>query len=190
MKFLVVDNTTHLLPHLIALLPGQVEVRRFDQLSGLDARQYDAIIFSGGSDIPVLGNEQLFADEMKWSKAVPVPIIGICLGAEIIARAYGAELIRMDDRERGEVDILVRELSPCFGGKTSFRAYENHRWVITNLPSIFVPLATSAHGVEVFRHSMLPLYGFQYHPEYASSSSSEGRTIFLSLLSSLISGVL
>jgi len=186
MRFLVVDNTTHLLPRLIEFLPGEVDVLRFDALSEVDPTHYDAIIFSGGSDIPVLGNEALFAHEMKWSREAPAPIIGICLGAEIIARAYGADLKRMDDRERGAVNIVVCEPNECFQGKTSFYAYENHHWVIADLPETLIPMARSSHGVEIFRHATLPIFAFQYHPESPLAGNEEGGAVFLSVLSSLV----
>ena len=96
------------------------------------------------------------------------PVLGICLGAQIISRAYGGEVYRMDRLESGFYDMEVTpegrddpifsELAPVV---TSF---QNHFEAVRNIPGA-VQLATGgACPIQAFRIGE-KVYATQFHPE-------------------------
>jgi GMP synthase (glutamine-hydrolysing) len=96
------------------------------------------------------------------------PVLGICLGAQTIARAFGGEIYRMERLESGFRDMEVTpdgKADPIFSalgpGITSF---QNHFEAVRNVPGA-VPLATGgACPIQAFRIGRTT-YGTQFHPE-------------------------
>ena len=179
MNILVIDNGTTYLENIKGLLTGNtVVVRRWSDPSALQGVSADLVIFSGGHDIPVLGHEKEFEDEIEFVKNTHIPVLGICLGFEIIARAFGVLPKILTKKEKGIVEIYPKVSEPIFEGVgKGFLVYESHRWAIGRAPEEFVSLADSSDGVEIMRHKKRMIYGFQFHPEMLVEKT-EGRRIF------------
>jgi GMP synthase-like glutamine amidotransferase len=112
-----------------------------------------------------------------------VPIVGICLGAEVIANAFDATLEHLDEKRRGIFTISPTEKgTELLGIRSPFDVYEGHSSAITKLPDVFDVLATSEDGIEIFKHKSRPLYGLQFHPEHLVDRTS-GDEIFEGILS-------
>ncbi|MBX4204608.1 MAG: gamma-glutamyl-gamma-aminobutyrate hydrolase family protein [Candidatus Doudnabacteria bacterium] len=177
MKTLLIDNGSKYTKKLQKLCAADKTI----DWQNLDIRQcanYDLIILSGGHLFPVVSHEKDFKDEIKLIKRLKKPIIGICLGSELIAHAYGASLVRMNRKKHGEIKIRGK------GGV--FNVYESHRWAIKKLPANLVEIARSKDGVEIFRHKTKPIVGIQFHPEVLVSKTS-GRNLFQNILNTLSS---
>lgn len=185
MKILIINNGTVRIPELQELLKGHtyesVDLCNID-LSVID--KFDTIILSGSSKFPVFGNEDLYKDEINLIKNNIKPIIGICLGFELIANTFGAELERVDKKIHGIVDISVVSPSELFLHLPNFSVFESHRWVIKKSPESFDTLAISKYGIEAFRHKDQELHGFQFHPSVFVSKTC-GDEIFNNLLLAL-----
>lgn len=164
MKILLVDNGTTLKEKLEKLIPGCEEVVCFDQFSSEEAEHVDLVILSGSSLGPLYGNESAYQEEIEFIQNTQKPLIGICFGYELIVHAYGGTLKQLPEHAVGTVAIKVLE-PEVFDGRDSFTAFENHRWGIDDMPDNFVVTAESEHGPEAIRHTTLPIFGFQYHPE-------------------------
>jgi GMP synthase-like glutamine amidotransferase len=179
MRTLVIDNETRLLTELEALLPGHETIRRWNEKYD-DHDGFDLVILSGGSTFGVLEQKSLLSHEYDLVLHREKPIIGICLGAELIVDAYGGTITQLSETERGQCQIYVRESSPIFGGLEQFTVNESHHWKTEKLPENFEILAESGHGVEVFKHRTKPIFGFQFHPE-SQLNPSDGGGILLAL---------
>jgi anthranilate/para-aminobenzoate synthase component II len=183
MKVLIIDNGTSYLEKLKALFIGSVvEVIEYNQISRVKIEDIDLIILSGGHGTPVINKQNFYTSEINFIKTSSVPILGICLGYELIAHAFGAELELMEVREKGILNIIPIKQSNLFIGVKNFSVYESHRWVVKKLPKELIGLAKSKDGWEIINYSGKPLiYGFQFHPEMFTDQTS-GNQIFKNFL--------
>jgi hypothetical protein len=82
------------------------------------------------------------------------------------------------------VEYKFLNSDPIFSGNKVLNVYESHRWVIQSLPAEFEILATSEYGIETFKHTQKPIYGFQFHPENMTEEG-KGDEVFLKVLNLL-----
>jgi len=185
MNILIVDNgTTRLAEIKLLLQKDNIKTINFGRISSENIENFDLIILSGGSQFPVFGNETLYKDEIDLIKKSTKPIIGICLGFELIGYAYGAELIEIEKKENGIINLRTARSNQIFKNLPNFYVYEAHRWAIKKLPADLVELARSKDGIEVIKHRSRKLYGFQFHPEMVTEKTC-GDEIFNNLLNIL-----
>lgn len=96
------------------------------------------------------------------------PVLGICLGAQMIARAFGGEVYRMDRLESGfsTMDVTPQGRNdPVFAALgRQVTSFQNHFEAVRNIRGA-VPLATGgACPIQAFRIGRA-IYGTQFHPE-------------------------
>lgn len=187
MKVALVNNGIKEPERLLSLLSQhEVQVIASSKIREIDAKFFDLIVLSGSSRFPITENEWLLLPEIDLIKTTTTPIIGICYGCELIARAFGGSLIDHgeESKERDLVRVEVVAEDPMFGGRTEFEAYDAHRWTIASLPPELRVLARSEHGPEVIRHTERLIWGFQFHPEKMVDQSYADE-IFTSLVCAL-----
>lgn len=99
----------------------------------------------------------------EWNK----PILGICLGQQLIAHVLGGKVDRGKSAEYGTSTIEVDEDGALFCGvPRKFTAWVSHFDEVKKMPSGFVRLAHSdTCEVESMQHEKLPIYCTQFHPE-------------------------
>lgn len=129
----------------------------------------------GGSDWSVfepIPHYEAFVAVLKEARARRLPILGICFGAQTLARVFGGEVVRDEGRaEYGSVDIDLTEAArrdPLFSETPGrFRAQEWHHDRIVTLPKGAEALAWSqdGHMLQVFAFLDEPCWGVQFHPE-------------------------
>ncbi len=172
MNLLVLDNydsfTYNLVQYLEELLEGEVTVRRNDAIGPEEAARFDAIVLSPGPGLPA---EAGIMPELIRALAGRRPILGVCLGHQAIAEAFGGSLINLKEVYHGketDIHICVAD-EPLFEGLPDpFRAGRYHSWVVdgATLPEVLEVTATDAAGrIMALRHRTLPLHGVQFHPE-------------------------
>jgi GMP synthase (glutamine-hydrolysing) len=142
------------------------------------------LLLLGGGLMP---DDDARAPFLSWERglvgtalATGVPVLGICLGAQLIAHVAGGEVTaRSGETERGScrVDLLdAANDDSLFAGLTSYdglRMIQNHHDSITALPPGAVHLATSALcRVQAFRVGGAA-WGVQFHPEVRASRLEE-----------------
>ena len=182
MKVLLIDNGTTLLEKLKTLIPGEESIIRFDNLKDILTDSFDLVILSGGSAYYLVENEAKFSEELKFLRNTTKPVIGFCFGFELIVKAFGGEIKKLENIDKGEKEIEI--LDNTLYKKPIIKVYESHGWGVQKLPENFDILAKSVVGPEIIKHKTQPIYGFQFHPENFVDEL-EGDEIFLQLFSNL-----
>lgn len=171
MKTLILDNYdsfTYNLVHYAEQFCDDIEVCRNDKIS-LDAvAQYDAIILSPG---PCLPKDAGIMPELIKRYAPTKKILGVCLGHQAIAEAFGGKLVNMNQVLHGVArkTIVVDHSDKLFKGlPKEFNCGRYHSWAVKNrdLPDCLALTATDEHNfVMAFSHKTYNVCGVQFHPE-------------------------
>ena len=98
-----------------------------------------------------------------------IPLLGVCLGHQGIAAAFGGEVIRGPIPTHGKTSLIVHDRQGVFEGVSSpMEAMRYHSLVVSeeHLPAEMVVTATTPDGVVMgVRHNAYPIHGVQFHPE-------------------------
>lgn len=185
-KILLVNNGTRYLKELRELFEGTfLQVTLPEDINPEVVKNCDAIVLSGGRGSPVVKGDSKFQKEIELIKQAPKPILGICLGFEFIAWAFGGKLTPIGTTVRGVIDIkITKPEDPIFENATDPGTFQSHRWAVTEVPADLIVLAESETGIEVVRHSRLPIYGVQFHPEMSPDGSC-GKVLARNFIDSL-----
>ena len=170
MKLLIIDNYdsfTFNLKHMCESYVSSVNVVRNDEISIDDISIFDKIIISPGPGLPLDAGISVDLVKKYYTKK---PILGICLGAQAIAVAFGCKLFNLKEVMHGkktEIDILNHEDPVYEGVPKHISVGRYHSWAINlSLHSDFIQTAVDKEKIVMsFRHLQYPLYGIQYHPE-------------------------
>ncbi|HNB25498.1 MAG TPA: type 1 glutamine amidotransferase [Alphaproteobacteria bacterium] len=96
------------------------------------------------------------------------PVLGICLGAQMIARAYGGEVYRMDRFESGFYTMQVTDAGaadPLFSGLgPAITSFQNHFEAVRDIPGAVALATGGACPIQAFRLGDR-IYATQFHPE-------------------------
>lgn len=175
---LVVDNHdsfTWNLVHYLRELGAEVRVARSDEIGAAEALASRArgILISPGPGTP---------DDAGVSLALVAacaearrPLLGVCLGHQAIAQAFGGRVVRATEPLHGKASPVRHDDSGVFAGLPSpFDAARYHSLIAEaeSLPDCLLVNATGDDAsVQGLRHRELPIHGIQFHPE---SIASEG----------------
>lgn len=187
MKILLVNNDTLHLPKLMRDLSGhQVEIQAYRPGIDFHLEGKDLVILSGGGgegkefhNYHKL-NRLWYEDEMELVLASQKPIIGICMGFEVIAAAYGSAVSSMPRGIERFADFKATDLGQKRLGASTLWQYEAHDWRIEDVSSRhFEVLAESETGLEIIKHQSAPIIATQFHPEVSGGFLSLKKLIEL-----------
>ncbi len=171
MPILVVDNLdsfVYNLVHYLEELGADCVVRRADRLavSDVDALDPAGILLSPGPGTPAQATTCL---DLIRRYAGRVPVLGVCLGHQAIAVAYGASVARAPEPMHGKTSEVRHAGTGVLAGLPSpFTATRYHSLAVleeTLPPAIEVTARTADGVVMALRHRKLPVEGVQFHPE-------------------------
>lgn len=172
MKILVFDNYdsfTYNLVHLVEkIIHEKVEVFRNDQISLENIAAFDRIILSPGPGIP---SEAGLLLPLIKKYASTKPILGVCLGHQAIAEAFGGTLINLDKVFHGVATPVktTNKVSPLFMGlNNTLEVGRYHSWIVSdkNFPDELEITAVDENGyIMALQHKTYNLQGVQFHPE-------------------------
>ncbi len=166
MRVLVIDNGSKYLQTLLNFLhEEEVIVLKWSTQAVLGAGSYDGVIFSGESANSIVEDEEKYEKEIAVIKSIDKPILGVCLGFELMAYLYGAEMKHVKVREALSMDIRIVKNDPIFNHIPVLQVYGDNRWVIDRPSVFFEVLGKSDDGIEIVKHKDKPMYGLQLHPE-------------------------
>ncbi|MCH5177099.1 MAG: aminodeoxychorismate/anthranilate synthase component II [Prevotellaceae bacterium] len=170
MNVVIIDNYdsfTYNLSHLVKELGGNVAVFRNDQFELPQLQAYDKIILSPGPGIP--SEAGLLLDVIRTYAGIK-PILGVCLGHQAIAEAFGGQLVNLSDVYHGvatNANILMEDV--LFKGlPQQIEVGRYHSWIVDadTLPQELEITSTSDEGyIMSLRHRHFDIRGIQYHPE-------------------------
>ena len=126
-----------------------------------ELKDADGIVIGGGPSLERTGNCRQYLQELE------VPILGICLGHQLIAEVFGGKVGKGSIGGYSEVRITRVEDDEIFEGiPNEFTAWASHMDEVKEMPKNFKLLAKSdICKVEAMRHQKKPIYGVQWHPE-------------------------
>jgi GMP synthase-like glutamine amidotransferase len=129
---------------------------------------YDAAIVSGSPRMVSVNS--FFHGFIDFLRGHELPLLGICYGNQVLARAFGCSVIKDSLKHKGKEDVVLEAEDPLFAGfPECFKMDQSHEEVVSREPpleNVFKILAVNgAGGIEAIRHRELPLYGVQFHPE-------------------------
>jgi anthranilate synthase component 2 len=178
MKVLVLDNYdsfTYNLVHFLEKSDSSVSVNVFrnDQISLAEINDYQKIVLSPGPGLP--SEAGIMLDLIK-SYSSTKSILGICLGHQAIAEAFGGTLKNLKEVVHG-VSTPIKQI-------TSDYIFENmpdtlnvgryHSWVVDFLPTTLTPIALDMdQQIMAIRHNQLDVRGIQFHPESILTESGQ-----------------
>ncbi len=94
------------------------------------------------------------------------PVLGICLGHQAIGELFGANLLHAKLPRHGKVDLLSHNNDLMFDQVSNpFQATRYHSLILENLPENLILTATCNNEIMALKHSNLPVWGLQFHPE-------------------------
>lgn len=172
------DSFTYNLVQYLKELHNDVLVHRNDEISLSDIKnlQPECVVISPGPGRPEDAGITL---SLIKKFAGVIPILGICLGHQAIAQAFGARIIRAKKVMHGKTSLIYHDESDIFSGiKMPLTATRYHSLVIEkdSLPNDFNTIAwTDESEIMGIQHKTLPLTGLQFHPE--SILTEQGHTL-------------
>ena len=129
----------------------------------------DGVVLSGGPDMDRIGRSSEYLD-------LGVPVLGICLGMQLVAAELGGEVGSGDYGGYADVTVEIEdETDPLVGSLApETRVWASHADEVKELPAGFTHTATSdVCGIEAMSNVEAGLYGVQWHPEVAHTERGE-----------------
>ena len=172
------DSFTYNLVQSIEQLGARVEVVFSDQISvgGVASLAPDKIVVSPGPGSPRQAGASL---EVVRRFAGQIPLLGVCLGHQAIACAFGGRVGPAAAIVHGETSIVYHGDSGLYAGVANpFAAMRYHSLVVdrASLPPCLEVSAWTGEGTIMgVRHREWPVEGVQFHPE--SILTAEGTKI-------------
>ena len=180
MKILVFDNYdsfTYNLAHLVEKITGEkVDVYRNDQIDLADVAAYDKIILSPGPGIP---EEAGLLLPLIKEYAATKSILGVCLGHQAIAEAFGGTLINLSKVFHGvatPIQIKSENSKILQGLPETIEVGRYHSWIVSdeNFPAELEVTARDANGyIMGLQHKTFDVQGVQFHPESVLTPDGE-----------------
>ena len=177
------DSFTYNLVQMLGALGADLEVYRNDVITAEEvaARKPAGVVISPG---PCGPGESAEAMDIVKRMASVCPVLGVCLGHQIIGAVYGAQIEKAPAPMHGKTSLIEHDAQGLFTNVSNpFEAcrYHSLHIVESKLPDNLVVTAHSDDGIVMgLRHTELPLEGIQFHPE--SILTPEGEMILSNFL--------
>ena len=173
-RVLVVDNHdsfVHTLVGYLRELGADVTLIEADTIDAAELAvmlsDFDALLLSPGPGTP--DDAGVSVDAVRLAARIRMPLLGVCLGHQVIGAAFGTTVSEAPELMHGMVSPVTHDGSALFAGIPSpFDAGRYHSLALaeTDLPADVAVTARTASGtVMALEHTRLPILGVQFHPE-------------------------
>ena len=168
---LVVDNHDSFVFTLVGYLEqlgATVTVVEADEIADPDAALagFDGVMISPGPGTPAAAGASI--DVVRAAARATVPLIGVCLGHQAIAEAFGARVGRAPEPMHGRTSALRHDGTGLFAGVAPdvlVGRYHSLAVEPASLPHDLVVTADSDGVIMALAHRTAPVVGVQFHPE-------------------------
>jgi para-aminobenzoate synthetase component II len=169
-KILVIDNYDSFVFNLVQYLQqlgASCTVVRNDEFKISEADKYDGVLISPGPGTPEAAGVSV--ELVKYCAEKKIPLLGVCLGHQVIGVAYGATVSRAPELLHGKTSVVSHiNKSVLENIPTPFTATRYHSLAIEKdtLPAALEITGETESGVVMaIQHKTLPICGVQFHPE-------------------------
>lgn len=174
-RILVIDNYDSFVYTLVAYLQqlgAETDVVRNDDVAVDDIPQrlgdYDAVLLSPGPGTPA--GAGISVPVVRAALESETPLLGVCLGHQAIAEAFGATVTHAEELMHGKTSVVEHDDGAFYAGvPQSFRATRYHSLAVVSdsVPDELVVTSRTAEGGVVMglQHRSAPIVGVQFHPE-------------------------
>tara|TARA_B110000196_G_scaffold48593_1_gene39240 strand:+ start:857 stop:1429 length:573 start_codon:yes stop_codon:yes gene_type:complete len=171
MKILLIDNYdsfTFNLYHYLSSLKAKVDVIRNDEITEKEIviRKYNKIVISPGP-----GNPNQSGNCIKIVKSLykKFPILGVCLGHQIIGQVFGSKIIQAKKLMHGKTSMIKsKKLGILKNLPSKFEATRYHSLIIdkkTLSKELEITAETEDGIIMGIKHKKFSVHGVQFHPE-------------------------
>ena len=170
-KIILIDNYdsfTFNLYHYLSSLKVKVDVIRNDQITSNEIlkRKYNKIVISPGPGNPDQSGNCLKIVKSLYKK---IPILGVCLGHQIIGQVFGSKIVQAQKLMHGKTSrIISKKVGILRNLPKSFEATRYHSLIIdkSSLSKHLEITAESKDGLVMgVQHKKYNVHGVQFHPE-------------------------
>ena len=170
-KIILIDNYdsfTFNLYHYLSSLKVNVDVIRNDQISskGIVKRKYNKIVISPGPGNPNQSGNCLKIVKSLYKK---IPILGVCLGHQIIGQIFGSKIIQAKKLMHGKTSKIISKQTGILKNlPKTFEATRYHSLIIdkkTLSKDLEITAETKDGLIMGVRHKKYNVHGVQFHPE-------------------------
>lgn len=169
-RILVVDNFDSFVYTIVGYceqLGADCDVRRTDTVDAAEAGDYDGVLVSPGPGTPEEAGVSVAI--IRACGTLGVPMLGVCLGHQALAVAYGATVSRAPELLHGKTSRVEHDGTGVFAGLPNPLTATRYHSLAIEEPTLPADLAVTARtpsGVIMgVAHRDLPLHGVQFHPE-------------------------
>tara|TARA_Y100001936_G_C15891837_1_gene568428 strand:+ start:53 stop:622 length:570 start_codon:yes stop_codon:yes gene_type:complete len=170
-KILLIDNYdsfTYNLYHYVSSFNKNIDVKRNDKVNSKDIinNNYKKIIISPGPGNPNQAGNCLKIVNELYKK---IPILGVCLGHQIIGQVFGSKIIQAKKLMHGKTSLIQnKKIGILKGIKSQFTATRYHSLIVdsTSLSKELIVTATTDNNIIMgLMHIKYQIHGVQFHPE-------------------------
>lgn len=173
-RILVVDNYDSFVYTLVGYLQelgAETTVVRNDDVTLAEAEKMaasrDGVLISPGPGSPAEAG--ICIDLIKWCGDHAKPMLGVCLGHQALAEAYGGTVTHAPELMHGKTSLVEHDSTSVFAGLPSpvtATRYHSLAAVSDDIPADLTVTARTASGIIMgLEHRTAPLTGVQFHPE-------------------------
>tara|TARA_B100001123_G_scaffold310207_1_gene346855 strand:- start:341 stop:910 length:570 start_codon:yes stop_codon:yes gene_type:complete len=171
MKILLIDNYdsfTFNLYHYLSSLKTRVDVVRNDKITSkqITKKQYDRIVISPGPGNPNQAGNCISIVRALHKK---IPILGVCLGHQIIGQVFGSKIIGAKKLMHGKTSlILSKKIGILKNSPKNFEATRYHSLIVdkkTLSKNLIITAETNDGIIMGLMHKKYNIHGVQFHPE-------------------------
>jgi len=171
MKILLIDNYdsfTYNLYHYLSSLKCNVEVYRNNKITidQIKRKKFDKIVISPGPGYP---KNSGYCPKIVKYFSPKIPILGVCLGHQIIGQVFGSKIIHAKKLMHGKLSVIKHNNKGILKGlNKTFEATRYHSLIVDkkNLgKNLIITAETKNKVIMGIMHKKYNVHGVQFHPE-------------------------